>query len=196
MGKTIEDILQFWFGELNQDGMSSPACEKRWFTGGADFDREINQQFGALVDQAVQGNLDHWADADQGLIALVLLLDQFTRNIYRDTPQAFAGDPIALELSRQTVAAGRDVALPRIHRVFLYIPYEHSEDLGAQNEGVALFDRLLAEFADPRISSYRDYAVAHRNIIDRFGRFPHRNASLGRDSSAEELEHLKHHGGF
>jgi len=196
MEQTVQDILQFWFGELDQAGMCTEAIERRWFVKDAQLDQQISQQFGALVEQAINGDLDWWARSNDGLIALVLLLDQFTRNIFRDKPQAFSGDQRALACVREAVAAGRDKQLPRIHRVFLYIPYEHSEDLAAQNEGVALLELLATECSDPRIERFLDYAVAHRDIIARFGRFPHRNRILGRDSNQQEQEHLREHGGF
>jgi uncharacterized protein (DUF924 family) len=196
MHEAIRHILDFWFGPLDAAGMSDPDREKRWFRGGADIDRHCREHYTGLVESAVAGGLTGWSDSAEGLLARVLLLDQFTRNIYRGTPAAFAGDELAIALARDAVATGRDRGMPTIHRVFLYVPYEHSEQLAIQDEGVALFDELLASSGQAVVAGYRDYAIAHRDVIARFGRFPHRNAILGRESSPEELAHLRQHGGF
>ena len=152
-----------------------------------------------LVEQAVRGALYSWADTPQGLMALVILLDQFTRNVYRGTPEAFSGDERALALARQAVSQGMDSTMPTVHRIFLYMPFEHAEDLAAQDEGLACFARLMDEAPESqreRIGSFQRYAVAHREVIAQFGRFPHRNRLLGRESTTEELAHLDKHGGF
>jgi uncharacterized protein (DUF924 family) len=192
----IEHILDYWFGPLDSAGLCDPIQEKRWFRGGPEVDDYCRTQFGDLVEEAVNGGLADWPATDEGLVALVVLLDQFTRNIYRGKPRAFAGDRHALGLARAAVGRHRHHALPAIHQVFLYLPYEHSEELAIQDAGVALFDSLLAATPDARIRRFRDYAVAHREVIARFGRFPHRNAILGRHSTPEELTHLQRHGGF
>jgi len=145
---------------------------------------------------ALDGHLDGWADGDPGLLALVLLLDQFTRNIHRGSAQAFAGDPAALALARHAVAAGRHQRLPLIHRVFLYLPLEHSEKLADQDRCVALFRALGEDSAHPLVTEFTRYAKAHRDVIARFGRFPHRNAALGRPSTPAEQDWLASHGGF
>ena len=140
-----------------------------------------------------------WPSRPGGLVALVILLDQFTRNRHRGTPEAFAGDPQALALCKAAIAAGDHRKLPTIYRVFLYLPFEHAEDQSAQQQCVHLFDELLTDcekLAQQQVQSFRRYALAHRDVIDQFGRFPHRNAICGRESSAEELQHLKTHGGF
>ena len=195
----IEDILAFWFGELDSAGMCSDTRNKLWFQSNAEGDEQIRGRFGGLVEAAIEGALGHWQDTARGTIALVILLDQFTRNIYRDSPAAFSGDAKALQLARDAVARGDDSGMPAIHRVFLYIPYEHSENLEDQDAGIDCFDRLLEESsrsAEAEITDFRRYMVAHRDVIAQFGRFPHRNAILGRESTSAELEHLKHHGGF
>jgi len=192
----LHPILQYWFGQLDEKQMSAPRYEKRWFTKDEQVDRHLLQHFGDLVQQAIEAKLTHLSDSDQGLIALILLLDQFTRNIHRNTPAAFAGDALAVGLAQDTVDSGRHHQLPIIHRVFLYIPFEHSEDLGQQETGVQLFEALANEANDPRVDNFRDYARAHRDVIARFGRFPHRNDILGRPSNEAELAHLKTHGGF
>jgi uncharacterized protein (DUF924 family) len=197
--RCIAQILDFWFGELDDNGMCDPARNKLWFQSSAAGDSYIRENFGPAVSQALKGDLDHWADQDEGLVALVLLLDQFTRNIHRDTPAAFSGDPAALALATTACESRRHESLPAIHRVFLYIPFEHSENLDSQHAGIECFDGLLsscATAARERISGFRQYSVAHRDVIARFGRFPHRNAILDRESNDEEVEHLQTHGGF
>lgn len=195
----IAEILDFWFGELDATGWPDPTRHQLWFGSSIETDRLIRDRFGNAVAAAVAGELRHWADQADGLVALILLLDQFSRNIYRGTPAAFSGDAQALALVKAAVARGQDRNQANIHRVFLYIPFEHSENLENQDQGIALFDQLLLD-CDPggraRIADFRRYAVAHRDVIARFGRFPHRNASLGRDSSEAELAHLQTHGGF
>jgi uncharacterized protein (DUF924 family) len=195
----ISEILDFWFGELDDRGMCEQARNKLWFQSDASGDRYILDNFGSLVTAALQGELDHWADEGRGLVALVLLLDQFTRNIYRGTPSAFAGDEAARSLVEAALKRGTDQQLPAIYRVFLYIPFEHAEDMDSQQTGIGCMDALLdscAESASERIAGFRQYSVAHRDVIARFGRFPHRNSILGRKSSQEELDHLQTHGGF
>lgn len=195
----IQAILDFWFDELDSQGMCPQAQNRLWFQSRPETDEEIEQRFGADVKQALAGELNHWADEKDGLIALVVLLDQFTRNIYRGTPAAFSGDRQALALAEAAVASGADCVLATIHRVFLYIPYEHAEDPLVQEQGIRCFDHLLENChpdAQERVFGFRDYSVAHREVIARFGRFPHRNAILGRDSTVEELTHLEQHGGF
>ncbi len=192
-------MLRYWFGELDSEGMATAEQQKLWFNPPAGVDDACRSAFGGDVATAISGDIDGWASSPSGLVALVVLLDQFTRNIYRGTPQAFAGDARALGLARLAVEEGIDAGMPAIHRVFLYIPFEHAEDLVAQNEGIAHFDRLLdegPERAQARIADFRRYAVAHRDVIARFGRFPHRNAILGRESTAEELAYMEKHGGF
>jgi uncharacterized protein (DUF924 family) len=199
----ITDILSYWFGALDGYGMCLPEQHQLWFQSRAETDSHIRRCFGERVAAASSGQLDHWADGAPGLMALVLLLDQFTRNIHRGTPLAFSGDSRALSMARAAVAGGIDRSMPAIHRVFLYIPYEHSEDLAVQEQGVTLFDTLLEQLREhgseatrEQVNGFRDYAVAHRDVIARFGRFPHRNQILDRTSTAAELEHLETHGGF
>ena len=196
MQTAIDEIQDFWFGPLDETGMAGPGQQKMWFSASDETDATLRQRFAPLVTAALVRELDDWASEDAGLVSLVLLLDQFTRNIHRGTALAFAGDPLALALSREAIAAGRDQHLPAIHRVFLYMPLEHSEDLAAQEECVSLFAQLARDTGSQQVADFSRYAVAHRNVINRFGRFPHRNAILGRDSSAAELAHLQQHGGF
>jgi uncharacterized protein (DUF924 family) len=195
----IERILDFWFDKLDGEGMCSSEQQKLWFNPPEGTDEAISERFRGDVEDALAGQLDHWAESAEGLIALVVLLDQFTRNIYRDTPTAFSGDERALAVAQAAVAAGRDRSLPAMHRVFLYTPFEHAEDLDAQEQGIDCFAGLLADAAaeaHDRIADFQRYMVAHREVIAQFGRFPHRNAILGRESTPEEQAHLKTHGGF
>jgi uncharacterized protein (DUF924 family) len=196
MDGEISDIHNFWFGELDDRGMASPEHRRLWFTASAEFDQTLAGRFGRRVEQALSGALAGWAERDDGLVALVLLLDQFPRNIFRGTPRAFAGDPRALALARMATDSGRHRALPLIHRVFLYLPLEHSENLAAQDECLRLFSELEGDTGYAEVADFARYARAHRDIIARFGRFPHRNAILGRPSTSGELEHLAQHGGF
>lgn len=192
----IAAIHQFWFGLLDPAGFAAPAQNRLWFGASAEVDAAMAERFGGLVSRALAGELDHWARGDEGLVALVLLLDQFTRNIFRGTPRAFAGDDRALALARQAVAGNRHRGLPAIHRVFLYLPLEHCEDLAVQDECVRLFAELAGATGAASVQDFARYAVAHRDVIARFGRFPHRNAILGRPSTAAELAHMEQHGGF
>lgn len=192
----ITAIHQFWFGPLNDAGFATQEKQKLWFSADPQTDTAIASRFGDLVTRGLAGELESWAGSDPGLVALVLLLDQFTRNIYRGTARAFAGDARALALARQGIASGRHRQLPTIHRVFLYLPLEHCEDRATQDECVRLFTALAAESGTSAVDGFARYAVAHRDVIARFGRFPHRNAILGRNSTPEESAYLERHGGF
>ncbi len=196
MHPAIADIHDYWFGPLDDGGMADAIRHKLWFQSAPEDDEVCQIRFGALVKEAVAGGLETWPDNNRGLIALILLLDQFTRTIYRGTPAAFSGDARALALAQHCIAHGHHRRLPAIHQVFLYLPLEHTEDLNVQEECVELFAELAAITGLEAMTGYLRYAVAHRDVIARFGRFPHRNAILGRESSAEELAYLKKHGGF
>jgi len=196
MDATIGEIHDFWFGPLDAHGCCVQDRHALWFGADAATDEACRQRFGTTLQRARAGGLDHWADSDAGLVALVLLLDQFSRNIHRGTALAFAGDARALALSTQAVDSGRHRRLPAIHRVFLYLPLEHCEALAVQERCVGLFRELEQDAGAERIAGFTRYAVAHRDVIARFGRFPHRNAILGRASSDAELAHLSRHGGF
>ena len=176
--------------------MSEASRHDLWFKASDRNDRRCREQFGQLVTSALAGELADWPGSDPGLIALVLLLDQFTRNIYRGTPQAFAGDEGALALAQHCIAHGHHQRLPAIHQVFLFMPLEHCENRDIQNECVELFTQLLQVTGLQQVANFRRYAIAHRDVIEQFGRFPHRNAILGRESTAGELEYLEQNGGF
>jgi len=156
-----------------------------WFQKDAAFDATC-ARFADARDQAKAGVLDHWAATPPGTLALLILLDQLSRNLHRGSAEAFAGDPKALGLARAAVSRGDDRALAPFERMFLYLPFEHAEDLAAQNESVRLFESIR----EPVGADTVNYAYRHRDVIRRFGRFPHRNAALGRTNAPEEEEYL------
>jgi uncharacterized protein (DUF924 family) len=178
------DVLLFWFGPPAERG----TAHKRWFVKNEAFDREIRERFLPLYGEAAAGKLAHLKETAADCLALILLLDQFPRNMFRGTPRAFASDPLALETARHAVAQGFDRAMLPVERMFVYLPFEHSEALADQLSSCELTRPLDAY---PETNDVYRYAVLHRDIIQRFGRFPHRNAVLGRASTPEELEFLK-----
>lgn len=181
-------VLDYWFGRLDSHGLAPADRRRRWFAG-QETDRYIADAFGGLVQQALAGELDHWAQQPDSLVALVTLLDQFPRNIYRGSAQAFSGDQRACEWVNRGIAQGVDGQLPLCWRTMFYMPLEHSESLVAQNLCVALLEQMHAKAAAPCEDYLRgcvDWARQHREIIVRFGRFPHRNAVLQRAATAEE----------
>lgn len=185
-----EEILQFWFGELDEGGWDfDPARYDLWFGKSPETDRVVTERFGEDARAAAEGRLDPWAETPRGRLALVLLLDQFPRHIHRGKPEAWAQDPKAQRIVLEGLARGHDQALRPIERSFFYLPFEHAEDAALQARSVALY-RALAEAAPEavraRYASFLDYAIRHQVIIDRFGRFPHRNAILGRESTEKE----------
>jgi len=174
-------ILDFWFGPAPR------AARAEWFRKDPAFDAAIRERFGEAVTAALGGAFGEWTDEPHGSLARVLLLDQFTRNIFRDTPRAFAGDALALATATTAIDAGQDRVLDRYERNFLYLPFEHSEDVAVQQRSLALFARLTADTGDP---SPLEWARKHAVIVRRFGRYPHRNAILGRASTPEEIAFL------
>lgn len=191
---TSDTVLDFWFGPLDADGFCVEDRDRLWFRGGEDTDRRIRERFAACVEQALNGELDDWASTPRGRLALIILLDQFTRNIHRGSAAAFGGDARALELARDGVERGLDRRLAPIERTFFYLPFEHAEDRDIQEQAVALFRALRDELPErlrARVESALDYAIQHRDIIARFGRFPHRNRALDRPSTPEELKYLE-----
>lgn len=180
-------VLDFWFG-----ASSDPERDRRrkfWFVKSAATDRAMAERFGPWVGSALAGGLDGWIDASpSAALARVLLLDQFTRNIHRDTPDAFAGDAQALAGAVRLVEAGDHLRLPPVRRAFVYLPFEHAENLADQDRAVTLYTALVA--VAPELCDMLDHAERHRAVIRRFGRFPHRNAVLGRESTAEEVGFL------
>jgi uncharacterized protein (DUF924 family) len=172
---TPDDVLEFWFAG------DPSTLRKEWFQKSAEFDATCARFTGALRD-AKAGAFDHWTATPRGTLALIILLDQLSRNLHRNSPEAYAADPKARQMARAAVAQGFDQILHTTERMFVYLPFEHSEDLADQVEAVRLFITLGADLAR--------YAEGHRDVIRRFGRFPHRNAVLGRVSTPEELAYL------
>jgi uncharacterized protein (DUF924 family) len=187
--KSKREVIDFWFGPPG-----SPERGQRreiWFApqsgDGSDFDREIEANFLASHEAAAAGELDHWADTPDGVLALCILLDQFPRNMFRGTARAFATDAKILGIVKETVAAGLDRDVHHVPGIFLYLPFEHSEDLADQHR----FRELIGRWADtPRGEDLEKYADGHREVIERFGRFPHRNAALRRTNTPEEEAYL------
>ena len=184
------DVLDFWFGAPG-DAVHGTTREL-WFRKSEATDRAIGQRFAALIEQALRGELAAWSAEPLSALAQIVLLDQFTRNTFRDTARAFAGDSRALAAASAMVGTRQDEALSPVQRSFVYLPFEHSESTAMQTESLRLFTRLVA--AAPEQASTLDYAQRHHAIVARFGRFPHRNAQLGRQSTAEELGFLEQPG--
>ena len=180
MDPLATDILDFWFGDRT-------GARGEWFRKDPHFDAAIRDRFGAAVEAALRGAYTEWTAPPHGALALVLLQDQFTRNIFRATPRMFAGDARALAVAEAAVAAGFDAALGPHERSFLYLPYEHAENAAVQERSVALFARLAA---DTGLDSPLEWAQRHAAVIRRFGRYPHRNEILGRASTPEETAFL------
>lgn len=189
-----EQVLAFWFGPLDEAGRAAPSYSSRWWKKDPAFDAEIAGRFGELHAAALRGERDGWRATPRGRLALIIVLDQFSRNMFRGTAQAFAGDARAVALAREGVDEGEDRSLAADERTFFYMPFMHSEVLEAQERCMALFtgwqDELDGE-GRKRVAGLRDYARRHHEIIQRFGRFPHRNQLLGRQSTDEETEFLK-----
>lgn len=185
---SASEVLSFWFGEPGSADYLRPRA--LWFTKSDATDRLIAERFGPVIERALAGEHDDWAATPRGALALVIVLDQFTRNVFRGTPRAFAGDPRALAIATRLVDTSRDLALAPVERWFVYMPLEHSERLLDQYESVRLFERLAADGLDAPL----DWARRHFEVVRRFGRFPHRNAILSRESTSEEIEFLKQPG--
>jgi uncharacterized protein (DUF924 family) len=185
-----DEVLAYWFGEGEE-------FQKFWFGQSDETDKHIKSEFGADVEKALKGEHDEWAHTARGRLALIILLDQMTRNIFRGTPRAFAGDPKALALAKEGLDRGMDKGLGIFERLFFRMPLMHSEVLADQDACVRTMKALESECAAEHkkaVESSSDYAVRHRDIVARFGRFPHRNKIVGRESTAEETEFLKQPG--
>jgi uncharacterized protein (DUF924 family) len=182
-----KEVLRFWFGEGGEYGKR----HRRWFEKNAAFDAEIGSRFLALYEELAAGGRRGWLDARESCLARILALDQFPRNMFRGSARAFAADGLALEAARHAVACGYDREMLPVERMFAYLPFEHSESRADQERACALTAELAAF---PETEDAHRYALAHRDIVARFGRFPHRNAVLGRASTAEETEFLKRPG--
>lgn len=189
MIETWQSVLAFWFGTPDAPDYGRPRRE--WFAKSAAFDALVRTRFAGTLEAAARGELEGWCATPAGALALVIVLDQFPRNIHRGTARAFATDAPALRTARDMVARGDDRLLLPVQRHFVYLPFEHAENLAMQEESVRLFETLRG---DPHSEEAIDYAYRHHAIIERFGRFPHRNAMLGRPSTTEEIEFLRQPG--
>jgi uncharacterized protein (DUF924 family) len=191
------DLLELWFGTEDDDAEVGEMQASLWWGQSDETDDLLGARFGQATAAAAAGALDHWSGSPRGRLALILLLDQLPRVIYRGTPDAFAQDDKARRVAVKGLASGADRLLRPIERVFFYLPFEHSEDSADQQRSVELFkglaDNVPRKWAEI-FDLYLDFAVRHKRIIDRFGRFPHRNAILGRASTTEEIEFLKQPG--
>jgi uncharacterized protein (DUF924 family) len=170
------EILDFWLGEIGPEG---------WYAGGDEIDASIRERFAEIWQAAFDGGLEHWVEGTVGSLAYLILCDQFSRNMHRDTAKAFATDPQALAAAKKAVAEGWDLDAPEPERQFFYMPFEHAEDIADQDRAVELLTERMA--SDPEMALH---AEAHREIITRFGRFPNRNAAMGRENTADEAEFL------
>jgi uncharacterized protein (DUF924 family) len=191
-----DDVLEYWFGDLTNPE-AAPATVSRWFKGGPEVDEEIRARFGDALEPARRGELDAWAATPRGALALLILLDQFPRNVHRDDPRSFASDEHARHLARISLEREDDQAVFPVQSTFFYLPFEHSE--APEDQRLAV-DKIRASYerakGDARklLEQTVDYAERHQQVIKRFGRFPHRNQILGRPSTPEELEFLKEPG--
>lgn len=190
LSAAAREVLDFWL---------APAMVPRWFVLDEQLDAQIRQRFGGLVEQAQRGELDDWRTSPRSGLALLILLDQFPRNLFRGDARAFASDPAAQQLALEMIGRGDDLRIPVAQRLFVYLPLEHAENPDLQDRSVQLFTAMAAEANDEdkaMAQLYLDYARKHRDAIARFGRFPGRNAALGRPGTPEEKSFLDAGGGF
>jgi uncharacterized protein (DUF924 family) len=191
---TPESVLEFWFGNDLESPEAVAARCRLWFAGEPSFDQLVRERFDGLPESAQRGALDSWQHEPRSGLAFVLVLDQFPRNLYRGSARCFAYDSLAYEVAAQAIDRGFDTRVSPLEAMFFYLPLEHREEAGAQARCVALFRSLLERAPAqlrPQFESFLSYAVRHQEVIDRFGRFPHRNAVLGRSSTEDELSYLE-----
>lgn len=193
-----QPLLDFWFGDDADDSARANRQAPLWWGKNSDTDALLSRRFGDLMVAAATGKLDAWAEVPVGRLALILLLDQLPRNIHRGTPGAFAHDPLARDLCLKGLTLGADKALSPLGRVFFYLPLEHAESREQQARSVTLFEGLAAEqatgTAQATFEGFADFARRHQVIVERFGRFPHRNTILARTSTPEEVAFLQQPG--
>ena len=197
LSAAAEEVLAFWFGDAPDDPATPQRQAQLWWSKVPALDDEIRRRFAGLRRRAIGGELDDWLAAPRGRLAAIILVDQFSRNLFRGDPEAFRNDPIALLWCRDGIDADADQALRPVERQFLYLPLQHSENLPDQELSVVLYEQLLKAVPAGQRDQYRDYldfARRHHDIVARFGRFPHRNRILGRASTPEEVEFLKQPG--
>lgn len=189
-----EALLAFWFGAARDDPAEAGARRDLWFGGDPGFDEALRERFGADAERAARGELEGWRNEPRASLALVLLLDQLPRNLHRGTARAFERDAAALAVCSEGIRAYRDRRLAPIERAFFYMPLQHAEDVASQQRSLGKYERLVSEAAPAWrdvLAPFRDFAREHREVVLRFGRFPHRNRVLGRESTAEELAYLE-----
>lgn len=202
MASDPQRVIDYWIGDVMRDSSALDQAFQRWFSGGAAVDAEISERFGSIVDEALEGGLVDWEDTIHSALALVIVLDQFPRNMHRSTPRAFAGDGRALSIARQWQDTRDFASLEYPEQVFMLMPYQHVEDRVIQEEGVRRFRALEDEACQTGapcaivkwLAGTRDYAERHRDIVARFGRFPHRNDILAREATEEEQRWLEESG--
>lgn len=189
----IDEVLDFWFGS----GDDPFERAEKWWEAGEEFDAEIERKFGSDIERVAAGQLDVWLDTPRGTLAYVTVLDQFSRNIHRDAPEMYAHDELALQTAVDAIERGDDEQLEPIERQFLYMPLMHAEDREIQRRCLELFDQLRSDAPDEQREAFDkayEFAVTHAEIVEKFGRFPHRNEILGRESTDAERAFLDEHG--
>lgn len=197
--EAVSEVLDFWFGDLREGELPDEEKQMTWWAKSEEFDDLVRRRFEKYVLFAEKGELSRWLETPLGTVAFIVVVDQFPRNIYRDTPGAFSTDSLALRACLRGIEKGFDRDLHPVHRTFFYLPLMHSEDLEIQEMSVLKYSALENEYAShPQIKKplacSTDFAGRHFDIIKRFGRYPHRNAALGRESTPEETEFLKEPG--
>jgi len=193
MTNRIEDILEFWFGSFPTPYTADVSKIDMWFKNGASYDNEIFINFGVDYDKAINGELDHWVDSYRGRLALIILLDQFSRHIHRGTAKSFAQDGKTQALCVDGIGAGDDSKMHAIERSFFYLPLEHAENLEMQNLSIRAYEQLVQDVPEPYRKNFEvtlSFARSHHYVIEKFGRFPELNDILDRESTAEELEFI------
>ena len=189
----IQVVLDLWFRPREHDSPGVDARMNFWFGEDPELDIQIRHRFGGLMKRASAAELEHWASIPLGRLALIIVIDQFRRNAYRGTPQAFSHDRAALKLAVEGAIAKQDRQLSPLQRAFFFMPMQHVESLKVQNKSVAVYQKLARNAADAErdtFETFAHFAELHRDIIEQFGRFPHRNAILGRENTALEAEYL------
>lgn len=193
----MDEVLNFWFDYKNET--ATIYNRNLWWLKDEKTDNTIREKFGLLREKAIRGELDNWLESPQGALAYIILIDQFSRNLFRNSPLMFKYDGLALKVAKESIKKGVDTKLTLTERVFMYLPLEHSESMSDQNESVALFEKLLQETPvayKELAESFLNYAKDHQQIIEKFKRFPHRNKILSRESTVAEHEFLKSHAGY
>lgn len=193
----VNEILTFWFDyQSNPQDIFNRAL---WWQKDKQTDEMIEKRFASRREEAIHGKLDDWLEEPKSLLAYIILIDQFSINLKRNTPEMFEHDELGIKAAKKAVDKQFDQSLKLVERVFVYLPFEHSENLSHQKKSVSLFEQLVKDTPQehqPIAKSFLDYAKDHHDIIEKFGRFPHRNPILGRESTAEELTFMQSHGGF